>query len=305
MSNEKNKAISSSLAATRLRRKSQSCKTFEVKIDVSKCSKKTINELHRIFLEAKWLYNHILSQEDVFDINTTLLGKVIVLNKDREAEERELTTIGSQIKQDVHKGICSSIRGLSVVKKKGVRVGKLKFKSNIDSVNLKQYGTTYRIKSKNRVHIQGVKADLPVRGLPQIKDECEVANAKLVRRGDDFFLMITCYLGKSLVPLFLDNRSIGIDFGIKTDLAFSDGTKMDVKLPVSKRIRKSHKSLSRKKKRSKNRFKAKKKLQKAYCKQTNIKNEIRNKTVNCLKENFGFIAVQNENIKGWHIGLFG
>ena len=305
MSNEKNNRISASLRATREKRKSQVCKVFELKVDISKCSKKTIGDLHRLFSEARWLYNFALSQEDVFSINTTLLDKVTILNKDKVIEERELNVIGSQIKQDVVQGIMNSIRGLSAAKKKGLKVGGLKFKSAYESVNLKQHGTTYRIKEDNKVHVQGIKADLKIRGLKQIDDEYEFANAKLVRRGNDFYLMLTCYKEKVAREKVLNNSAIGIDFGIKTDMTFSDGTKIDTKLPISKRIKKAQKSFSRKKKSSKNRFKAKKKVQKAYDKQTNIKNEIKHKVVNCLNENFGYVAVQDENIKGWHSGLFG
>ena len=50
------------------RRKQLKCKAFNLKID-NKSIKE--NELYfkMLFLEAKWLYNHFLSQEDIFKIN--------------------------------------------------------------------------------------------------------------------------------------------------------------------------------------------------------------------------------------------
>lgn len=304
---EKNSSIKASLLATKNRRKGQVCKSFEIKVGKSHLSKKTLGELHKVFLEAKWLYNYLLSLKDVniFKTNTTEIKKVTVLNKDKQPEERELTILGSQMKQDVHKQLCSSIKGLSVTKKKGRKVGKLKFKSEYNSVNLKQYGTTYRILGKNKIRIQGIKQVLTVNGLKQIKPEYELANAKLIRRDGDFYIKITCFVEKPQKPAFINPDCIGLDFGIKTDITFSEGTKIDTKLPISKKIKKAHKDLSRKERGSKNRFKAKIELGKAYQEQNNIKDEIRNKVVGCLAENFGLIAVQDENIKGWHSGLFG
>ena len=64
---EKNDAIRKTISETRERRKSQTCRTYELKIDISHLSKTKINNINRIFLEGKWFYNYILSEDDIYN----------------------------------------------------------------------------------------------------------------------------------------------------------------------------------------------------------------------------------------------
>jgi len=65
----KNEAIKATLKATKAKRKAQTCKVYEVKIDKSHLNHTTEDHLKRLFLEAKWLYNHILSQHNIFEMD--------------------------------------------------------------------------------------------------------------------------------------------------------------------------------------------------------------------------------------------
>ena len=65
----KNQTIKATLKATKARRKLQCCRVFEVKVDSSHLNQHTKEQLQRLFLEAKWLYNHLLSQPSVCDID--------------------------------------------------------------------------------------------------------------------------------------------------------------------------------------------------------------------------------------------
>ena len=97
----KTKRVFEKGAETRLRHSSMSCAVYEVKIDESHLSKPKKQYLGKVFVEAKWLYNHILSQEDVFAFDTKA-KTVTVLNKDREPEDRKLEAISSQMKQSIY-----------------------------------------------------------------------------------------------------------------------------------------------------------------------------------------------------------
>ena len=57
----KNKSISQSMKLTRNKRKNQICKVYKVKMDQSALSSLQKEQLTRMFLEAKWLYNDILN----------------------------------------------------------------------------------------------------------------------------------------------------------------------------------------------------------------------------------------------------
>ena len=290
----KNKQISESLAATRLKRSCQDCKVFEVKIDESQLNRKTKRDLKRLFLEAKWLYNYALSQEDLFNIDYKI-KTIPVLVKD-VYEDRELNVISSQIKQSVIEKVKTSILNLSKTKNKGKKVGSLKYKSYCKSIDLKQYGNTYQIK-KNRVKIQGIKQWMTVRGLNQLQGD--VANAKLVQKPGGYYLKITCYIDRQ-VKADIIKPPIGIDFGIKTQLTLSNGIEIAYKIEVAtKRKRRTCRSLSKKKRHSGNWYKQAEKLRKEYEGITNQKKDIKNKILNILREEYGTIVYQNDYIAAW------
>lgn len=296
----KSEKIRQSLKETREKRLSQDCRVFELKIVKNKLSRKTKKYLTRLFLEAKWLYNYILTQEDVFKFDTKITS-LEILNKEGLKEPRTLEVISSQIKQGVHDRLCSSIKGLSASKKKGRRIGRLKFKSRIDSIYLKQFDNTYKI-YKNRISIQGIKQKLKVSGLKQIPENSEFANATLIKKHGDYFLKVTVYTPKVISSKV--KGCIGIDFGISTQMAFSNGIKVCSKIPVSKQTKKIARQVSKSKKNSKNRFKLRLQLQKRYEKTNNQKKNVRKKIVSYLKNNYTS-SVQNEMIKQWQSGRFG
>ena len=294
--------IKETLKATKNRRSLLQCKTYELKINKSKISKACQAQLDKLFLESKWLYNHILSLEDrkTFDSKIT---KVNVRNKKLEIEERELTTISSQVKQSLNTRISNSIYALSVLKKNGFKVGKLKFKPSINCIPLKQYGITYRInKHHNKLNIQGIKQSLHVNGLHQIQDVLEFGNANFIRKYGDYYLKITCYERKEYKQL---EGSVGIDFGIETSIVLNTGEKFNVCVPVNKKIKKLHKRHCSKVKKSKNRIKAKIKLQKAYDKTNHQKADLKNKIVSKIVNKYKIVCFQDENIQGWQRGWYG
>jgi putative transposase len=172
---------------------------------------------------------------------------------------------------------------------------------------LKQYGCTYRIKH-NRIRLQGLAPWLRVNGSEQIPDGAELANAHLIRKHGDFWLAVTCYVPmESKLTGQNQDKAIGIDFGCETQLTLSNGCKIQFNVPVSDKLKKLDRraAIPKKKKRSKNRFKALLRRQKEYEHLTNIKKDIRNKTVHALVKNYQTIVVQKENIKGWQAGGHG
>lgn len=160
---EKNIKIKESLLATMAKRENQACRVFTVKIQKNHLKKVQKNALKMIFVEAKWLRNYALnlsknSDIDVFKLNYVDLKTVKHFDKDKNELISKLMFLSSQMSQDVLKEICSNIKSLSTNKKKGEKVGELKFISEYKSINLKQYGNSYSIVNKNRIKIQGIKS---------------------------------------------------------------------------------------------------------------------------------------------------
>lgn len=288
---------------TKEKRINQSCKVFELKVDASHLSKKTKNDLNLLFVEAKSTYNHFLSQLEAGiktkDIDTKI-KQVQVKVKD-EFETRNLTILSSQMKQGLLTRIENSLKALSALKKKGHKVGKLKYKTflKFDSVPLKQYNNTYKIIDGNYIHIQNIDSNIKVEGLQQIQKHFEIANANLIKNGTDFFIKVTCYINQEDL-IKIENKiykTMGIDFGCQHQLVLSNGIVLDYVINNAKRIRVLNKGLARRKKHSKNSQKTIQKLQAVYRKERNQKKDIKKKIVQVLNQNVEHIIIQDENVK--------
>ena len=311
MSNiEKNKQIKKTLTETKERRKSQKCFVFSTKIDYSKLNKLQRQQLQMLFLEGKWVYNDILNflnNGGKLSEYDTKNKSVLVKQKDGTFVERKLNYLTSSYRDSLVTKIKDSLNSLKKLKKNGYKVGRLKFKSECNQLNLKQFNNTHRIKSLNKVYIQGIKGDFRVHGLEQFVDNpyAEVANAKLLKKPDGYYINWTTYIFKNKLPVIQKNEQvIGIDFGCGTSFTFSDGHKIDFKLKEPECIKKLQRSLSRKRKhetskKHSNQYKSdKRKLEKKYQKLANKKNDTSNKLCHSLMS-YKHVVIQDENLRGW------
>ncbi|HWY09697.1 MAG TPA: transposase [Bacteroidia bacterium] len=310
---EKNKLIGEKGKATREKRKGQVCKVFELKVDKSQMNKKIIEQLLLLFLESKWLYNYTLSQEDFFKVDYRI-KEVEVKIKDK-FEKREIKTLGSQIRQGVLEQLKQNILSLSKSKKKGNKVGKLKYITSYNCINLSQFSSegktgTFRFKG-NGIKIQGIKQYLRVNDLKQIEGY-EIANAKFIQKAGDYYFHVTCYMDKEKFEQKKQKEnikknkiqqpkifSVGTDFGIKNQLTLSNGVEIKYCIEPPKGLRKLHRKLSKKQYRSNNWWKAKTKLEKKYQYHTNKKEDTKNKIIHIINDNFTNVMYQNDCMKGW------
>ena len=317
MSNiEKNKQIKKTLAETKERRKTQKCFVFSTKINYSKLNKLQQEQLQMLFIEGKWVYNDILNFMDkggILSAYDTKKKTVLVKQKDGEFVEKPLKYLKSSYRDSLVSKVADSLNSLKELKKKGHKVGKLKYKSECNQLNLKQFNVTHRIKSLKKVSIQGIKGDLRVHGLEQFADNpcAEVANAKLLKKPDGYYIHWTTYIFKNKLSVIeKDEQVIGIDFGCGTSFTFSDGHKEDFKLKEPECIKKLQKSLARKRKnetdkKHSNQYKSdKRKLERAYQHLANIKNDKANKLCHKLMS-YKQVVIQDENLRGWHKGGHG
>ena len=173
---EKNKNIAQTMRETYAKRKSQICKCFKFKIDKSNLSKQQANQLKMMFVEAKWIYNYLLDK-DIYSFDYKDLSKITHKDKNRNDIETTISYVSSSVKQAIIQDVINQIKGLSVLKKKGYKVGKLKYKTEYNSINLRQYGNTHSIRG-NKFKIQGIKKLIRVRGLDQLSKYCYPLNMK-------------------------------------------------------------------------------------------------------------------------------
>lgn len=290
----KNENIKNSIKETRQRRQNMDCKVFELKIDYSHLSKQQKEYLKRLFLEKKWLRNTLLANFDKYT-EKDKFENVDIKVKDR-FEVREINFLSSQMKQSIYDEIKTNIFALARSKKKDNKIGKLKFTTECNMIELKQFGNTYKI-VRNKVKLQGNKKLFKINGLKQIPSDGEFANAKLIRKPSGYYVQVTYYVPRKEIKK--NGLGIGFDFGIKDNIIDSFGDKYNFKFEETKRLKKASRNSNRyyAKTKSSSR-KSNKILKREFEKISNRKKDAKNKFISKLKE-YEIIAVQNENLSGW------
>ena len=295
---ERNKLIGDNGRQTRMKRAKQICKTFKFKIDWDNLNLNQKETLKMMFVEAKWIYNYLLSQEDIYSFDYKNINSITHKDKNKNDIPVNITYIKSSVKQELISQIVNQIKGLSTLKKKGYKVGKLKFKSEFNSIKLKQYNVTHYLKG-NKFKIQGIKTPIRVMGLRQLKQYSNIdyTTANLLYDGINYFISLTCFIDKEVK--IKHNNIVGIDMAVSTTLTLSNGEKYDISIEESEQIKKLQAKLARQIKGSNNRYKTIKKLRKEYNHINNKKNDIANKLVHCLLDNYDTIVIQDEQIAEW------
>ncbi|MEO0247471.1 MAG: transposase [candidate division WOR-3 bacterium] len=295
----KREKIKYKIQQTKEKRKDQVPTVIQCKLQ--NLSKRKIELLEKLFLETKWLYNWLVADVSRVDLSTKVIKEVEIKVKEN-FEKRELKIIGSQIKQGLQERVKQALKSLKNLKTNGNKVGKLKFKSKVNSIPLKQYGVTYNVdKERNRVRIQNL-GSFRALGLRQITDDMKITNGFLVRKADGYYLHITCYKPKKKTAEI--NKPIAIDFGIENKVNFSNRLKIDFEIPETKRLKALKRKLARKIKGSKNYEKIKMLIQKEYLYIQRLRKEVQNKII-ALAKRHSNVIFQDDNIKSWHESWFG
>lgn len=293
--------IKNTIQETRERRKALRPVVFRLKLQ--NLSRKKEEILERAFLEAKWLYNWLVSDLERLNMPANKVDTVEVKVED-VFEERRLVVLGSQIKQEIADRLRDNFRALVKLKENGHEVGRLKPKRFVNSIPLKQYGITYSLDfARNRVRIQKL-GSFRVLGPHQIPPDAEIANAVLVRKPSGYYLHVTCYLPREYFcyPYKL-GEAVGGDFGVETKITLSNGIKIDFEVRETPRLKRLQRRLARAKKGSRNRGKVRLLLRREYEKLNNRRRDAQNKVLAFLRL-YGKVVFQDDCVKGW-AALFG
>lgn len=300
------------MSETRARRQIQVCRVFELKVSVRHNPKEVFTKLSQCFKEAKWVINDMLSfskkSEDtsLFDYKYTEHKNVVHYDKDKNP-----ITDTISLPSVLHRAIVAQKRtdivNLAKAKKKGIKVGALRFKSEVNCLPIIT-GYTQLIDGC-RITIPGFRR-LRVHGLNQLHqfEKFEIADAKLVRKASGYYVKISVMLPKEKrIPT---NKNVGLDFGIKDSIttSYGDKYKCDVRETdylkfLSRKLNKRGKKKNEKK--SKRYCRCRRQLKREYEKLANKRKDIANKIYHKLTTDYDVIYFQDEQIKGWQKGLFG
>ena len=293
MYEERNRKIRENGKATRERRSNMDCCVISVKIQENRLSKAKLEKLRRCFPEAKWLYNAVVASETLTLDNT----KTVQVKVRDTFEEREIKCLSAQMRQSVIDSVKTNLSNLSKAKSKGIKVGKLRFKSECNEINLKQFGKTYKIRSNNKISVQNIGV-LIVNGLEQINlDEVEFANAKLIKKPSGYYIHLTVYTKKQS-EVQTEKEALGLDMGIKDQLTFSNGVKVNFYVEESEQLKGLMRKLSRQTKGSNQYKQTLNRIKRIFEYQNNKKNDVVNKLNFALKQNY-IICFQDELLNQW------
>ncbi|NEO41410.1 MAG: transposase [Moorea sp. SIOASIH] len=210
--------------------------------------------------------------------------------------------IHSQVLQDCVKRVDLSFKRLLKGDCNGNRSGKPRFKS-------KNRYRSFTFPSLPKDPISGKSLTLPKFGKVKviyhrpIPDGFKVKTATITRKADGYYVTLSIQDDSvpNIIPIDSVANPVGIDMGLKSFLAKSDGT--EVPIPqyyrkAQKRLKKIQKAVSRSKKGSNNIKKAILKLGKAHKKVADTRKNFHFKTAIDLLDNHDLVAHEKLNIKG-------
>ena len=311
-SEETKARIRASMSATKARRQTQICRVFELKVSVRHNPKETFQKLAQCFKEAKWVINDMLSlskdnpDNSMFDYKYTEHKNVVHYDKDKNPIT-DTVTLPSVLHRATVAQKKTDIVNLAKAKKKGIKVGALKFKSEVNCLPIITGFT--QILDGCRITIPGFRK-LRVHGLNQLHqfEKFELADAKLIRKASGYYVKISVMLPKEKrIPT---NRNVGLDFGIKDSITTSYGDKYKCNVRETDRLKFLSRKLNRRGKKknekgSKLYYRCLRQLRREYEHIANIRKDMANKIYHKLVTDYDVIYFQDEQIKNWHKGLFG
>ncbi|WP_198968520.1 RNA-guided endonuclease InsQ/TnpB family protein [Saccharolobus islandicus] len=242
-------------------------------------------------IEAK-VYNALL---DVIN-NARKEGKKITpkdtqnMLKDLKIEGKEL--VYSKALQMVNNQLWYNINALHELKKKGKKVGKLRYKKIMKTINYNQSG----------FKVEGDKLTLSKIGEIKVLFhrplEGEVKGVIIKKSSTGWYAIFQVEVEKK--PLEKTGKVVGIDLGVEKLVTTSDGVVVEnpkVFDKVERRIKILQQSLSRKKKGSRNYEKVREKLAKLHEHVKNLMSDYIHKVTSWLVEEYDEIYVEDLDVK--------
>lgn len=311
-SDETKARIRASMSATKARRQTQVCRVFELKVSVRHNPKETFQKLSQCFKEAKWVINDMLSlsknnpDNSMFDYKYTEHKNVVHYDNDKNPLTDALT-LPSVFHRATVAQKKTDIVNLAKAKKKGRKVGALKFKSEVNCIPIITGYT--QILDGCRITIPGFRK-LRVHGIDQLHqfEKFEIADAKLVRKASGYYVKISVMLPKERRNP--TGRNVGLDFGIKDSVTTSYGDKYNCKVRESDRLKFLSRKLNKRGKKkhekgSRQYYRCRRQLKREYEHLANRRKDVCNKIYHRLVTDYDVIYFQDEQIANWHKGLFG
>ena len=254
---------------------------------------------HKIDMAAQ-AYNYCLSLHKTYyrlfkkHLNKYKLQKYLTRVKKKHSF---LNQLGSQAVQDITDRLQRSYELFYQNLKKNTKAAPPRFKKRIryKSFTLKQAG--YKFLEGNSLRID--KTTYKFFNSREIEGTVKTLTIKRDALGD-IYIFLSCFVEKEKPNKTMTGKIAGFDFGLKTFLTSSEATE-DIESPLFfkkslKKIRKSNRSLSKKKRGSNNRKKALKCLFRSHKKILNQRKDYQFKLANELSDKYDILCFETLNI---------
>jgi len=212
----------------------------------------------------------------------------------------ELKCVHSKVFQYEVYRLFSNLKVLGRLKKKGRKVGRLRFKGKgwFKTFTYNQSG--FKLIETNKrldlLHLSKI-GDIPIRIHREVKEKTKQIIIKHCS-SKKWYACITAEI-KEKITRSNNTKKVGIDLGLIDFIYDSDGNKIKHPKILDKSLKKLSKEqrrLSRKKKKSKNRKKQRIKVARVHERTVNQRNDFLHKLSRCYVKGYGFIALEKLQI---------
>jgi len=272
--------------------------SYKFRIYPSKTVESKLNEQLEL---CHWLYNRLLEEVN----RARKEGRKITKNdtqalivKLKQEEKPDLNKVYSKVLQMVNYQLWSNIKALNELRKKGRKVGWLRYKTSPNSfktMNFNQSG--FKIDFERRKLILSKVGEIPIKLHRQIEGKIKGVIIKRTKTGK-WFAIVHAEVDEE--PLPETGRAVGIDLGIHHFCVDSDGLAVENPKFIDRtleKIKKVQKQLSRKQKGSKRREKTRVRLAKLYEKLNNQRMDFLHKLSRYYVDNYDMICVEDLDVK--------
>ena len=247
----------------------------------------------------RYVYNHTLERLNEAKKMGVKLSEVDLINElpTLKKEHPLLAVPYSHALQTVVRQLFANIRALAALKKKGYKVGRLRFK-NADRYKSFRYNSQgYKVNAERQTVWFAKIGEIPFR-MHRPLPPGEIVGVIIKRSTGKWY--VSFQVETQAVPLDSTGKTVGIDLGLKSYAVDTDGHRFENPRYLRKsevRVKKLQRSLSRKKNGSHNREKAKMKLAKAHDRVENQRRDHAHKLSRFYVDNYDIIVVEDLNTK--------
>lgn len=274
--------------------------TLSYKYDANP-TKENIQRIEKHLKIHKNIYNKAL---ETLNNSDDWIPKYEMYNKLPEwkkTSNSEFQNVHSKSAQETVGRIYRAIKGLSTKKQKGQKVGKLRYKNSINSIEYNQSG--FKINEKDGyIHLSKI-GNIHVNFHREIPENTKIKGIIIKKySNNDWKIILNLKIPlRNKKPITEDSDIIGIDLNVSNFLTDSKGRKIqdlkEILYDKSKRVRKEQKRLSRKQKNSNNWKKQKQRLAKAHKKLRNARRDFLHKLSRAYVENHDVIIIEDIDSK--------